>query len=204
MSNARHLAQFRRRILSLGLLMLALSACFKAPTLRWTEDVELPDTRVVTLKREQHFDEGGYVAAHSFEFQHPVTREIVRWNSDGFFGLVALFLVQDVPYILVKPTFGKEAEQAGCPDPSMFIYRYESAVWVQVPYAQSPVKFVARNVTSDPKADRKLIEANAFRIPAGSIDTGYAPIDAPSFSIDLSKVPTQTFKCPTLKRVNLQ
>src|SRR5690606_29728783 len=109
----------------------AATACGKDPTLRWTEDVVLPDTRVVTLKREQFFDEGGFVAAHSFEFQHPTTHELVRWDTDGFFSLVALFLVQDVPHILVRPTFGGHNEQAGCPEPSMFIYRYEDAAWSQ-------------------------------------------------------------------------
>jgi hypothetical protein len=191
-------------LLALGALALVLTACFKDPTLRWTEDVVLPDARVVTLKREQHFDEGGFVAAHWFEFQHPVTRELVRWNTDGFFRLVALFLVQDVPHILVKPTFGKQLEQAGCPDPSMFIYRYEAPAWVQVPYAQSPVRVVRNNVTTDPKADRKLIETNGFKVPAGGIHTRYAKVREYAYGINLDRYPAQTFKCPAQKRINFQ
>lgn len=188
----------------LAVLVLASPACFKDPTLRWTEDVVLPDARVVTLKRQQHFDEGGYVAAHSFEFQHPATRELVRWNTDGFFRLVALFLVQDVPHILVKPTFGRQQEQAGCPEPLMFIYRYEASAWVQVPYAQSPVRVVRNNVTMDPKADRKLIEANGFKVPAGSIHTRYAKVREHAYGINLDRYPAQTFTCPAQRRINFQ
>lgn len=190
--------------LAMGALVLALSACGKDRTLRWTEDVVLPDSRVVTLKREQYFDEGGFVSAHSFDFQHPVTRDLVRWSTDGFFRLVALFLVKDVPHILVKPTFGKQHEQAGCPDPLIFIYRYEAPAWVQVPYAQSPVRVIRNNVTLDPKLDRKLIESSGFKVSAGAINTIFERVREQYYGINLDRFPTQTFKCPAQKRINFQ
>lgn len=209
---------------ALTLWLAALPGCVADRTLRWTEDVQLPDGRVVTLKRIQSFDEQGFVDAHSFEFEHPVTKEMIRWHSDvalyapelpqpaarqkrpttGFFRLVALFMVNDVPHILVSPTFGGQNEQAGCPYPSMFIYKHVGGGWQQVPYAQSPVREVTNNTTMDPKYDREHIKASNFKIAAGGVRVLSHPVDQHNYGINLNKLPVQVFHCPAQKRFALQ
>ncbi len=56
--------------------------------LTWTEDVRLPDGRVITLKRwvefeggSSHFREPSTESRQSFEFKHPDTGEIVKWRN---------------------------------------------------------------------------------------------------------------------------
>lgn len=207
------------------LALVGLSGCFGPPAdLKWTEDVVLPDGRVVSLKRIQHFDDQGFVDAHSFEFEHPQTKQLVKWQSDvalytpalaqaatwqkrsssGFFRLVALFMVQDVPHILVKPTFGGHDEHAGCPYPSMFIYRYVGTTWQQIPYAQSPVREINNNTTMDPKQDRDYISANNFKIAAGGVKVLNHSRDQHYYGLYLDKFPAQVFQCPAQKRFDLQ
>jgi len=204
--------------------LAAISGCSADSTLKWEESVVLPDGRVVVLKREQHFDERGFVAAHSFEFEHPATKQIVKWQSDaalyvsplpqaanwqkrptdGFFSLVALFMVQEIPHILVQPAFGGEQEAAGCPNPLMFVYRYSGGQWQQIPYAKSPIRSIANNVTIDPKSDRDYIKSNKFKIPAGGVRELGGPVDKQLYGIYLDKFPTQVFECPKQKRFDFQ
>lgn len=212
------------RQLFLIFLLLTLSGCFSDPPLRWEESVVLPDRRVIVLKREQHFDERGFVAAHSFEFEHPETKQIVKWHSnaalyaqelplaanwqkrptDGFFSLVALFIVQDVPHILVRPTFGGHTEAAGCPNPVILVYRYSENEWQQVPYAKSPIRNISNNTTIDPKADRDYITRSRFKIPAGGVRKLGSHVDKQLYGIDLDKFPTQVFECPKQKRFDFK
>ena len=210
--------------LALVTLLLTLSGCFSDPTLRWEESVVLPGGGVVVLKRVQHFDEGDYVGAHSFEFQHPVTKQTVKWQSDaalhapaspqaatrqkspsdGFFSLVALFMVQDAPHILIKPTFANHNEWAGCPYPSMFIYKYTGTNWEQIPYAASPVRMLENNTTTDPKRDRDYIKGTGFKIAAGGVRVTRHSANQHYYGINLDKFPTQVFQCPKQKRFDFQ
>ncbi len=196
----------------------------KIPPLVWEESVVLPDQRVVVLKRVQHFDEGDYVGAHSFEFEHPVTKQVVKWQSDaalyvstlpqaanwqkrptdGFFSLVALFMVQDVPHILVSPTFGGQNEQAGCPHPSMFVYKYTGTRWEQIPYAANPVRVVTNNTTIDPKSNREYIKATGFKVPAGGVRVIRHPSEEHYYGVNLDRFPAQVFQCPNQKRFDFR
>lgn len=67
--------------------------------LTWTEDVRLPDGRVITLKRWVEFKGGNShiggqstESRQSLEFKHPDTGEIVKWRNErpsGAFGIDA-------------------------------------------------------------------------------------------------------------------
>ena len=81
----------QRRHILLGLAGLPLiSSCeylHNRSDLDWTEDVLLPDGRVVTLKRHQEFrgphqiGEPPSASAYWFEFINPDTGENTRWES---------------------------------------------------------------------------------------------------------------------------
>ena len=195
--------QRRLKRIFLAALLLLLVGCFAPAPLQWEESVVMPDGRVVVLKRVQHFDEGDYVAAHSLEFQHPVTKQKITWQNDGFFRLVALFMVQNVPYILVKPTFAVHNEYAGCPYPRMLIYKYVGPDWQQIPYAASPIESIDENVTVDPKAERDYIKASNSKLAAGKIKVRRDAVLPHEHGLYLKKFPTQVFQCPLQKRIDL-
>src|SRR5882757_9614183 len=97
------------RVVSCLCLLAWSSACTKK--VNWLEDVQLPDGRVVTLKRHQEFGgphEIGQPSTESdywFEFKHPDTEEIVRWESNRDVDPVALLLDHRVPRLIVVPRF---------------------------------------------------------------------------------------------------
>jgi hypothetical protein len=186
------------------LSVLTLSACFQPAPLKWEESVILPDGRIVVLHRVQDFDEYDHVAAHSFEFEHPTTKRSISWQSDGFFRLVGLFIVDEAPYIVVRPTFGSHQEQAGCPYPLMFIFRFNGKDWQQIPYARSPIRVVTNNTTMDPKSEREHIRSSNYRLGAGEIKVLNDPVRLEYQGLNLDMFPKQVFQCPERKHFDFQ
>lgn len=186
------------------LLTLLLSACTEPRVLKWEESVVVPDGRIVALRRIQHFDKEDFVAAQSLEFEHPTTKQIIRWESDGFFRLAGLFLSKDVPYIMVKPTFGSHNERAGCPYPPMLLFMHSGNEWVQVPYAESPLRIVRGNTTLDPKDERERIKAKGNRLSSDDIRTTSDPAAQEYYDLNLDRFPRQVFQCRSRQQTNFR
>jgi hypothetical protein len=191
------------------LMLCALALCACAPKdnpLVWTEEVVMPDQRIVTLKRVQHFDEGDYVGAHSFEFEHPTTKQTIKWESGAVvnLSLLTVFMWENKAHILTSPRFGIDNQNAGCPYPSVLLFRWDGSGWTQVPYAQSPLPEIRNNATADPKSSREHIRALNYKISANGIQLLTHPIHAYENGVSFSKRPTQTFQCLQFQKVKFQ
>src|SRR5688572_10393325 len=139
------------------LLIACLTGCSDRP-LAWTEDVLLPDSRVVTLKRYQEFEgphEIGDTPTESdywFEFKHPDTGETVRWESDRDLDTLALMIHKGIPMLLVKPSFGSSLHRYKCPNPPYLLLEYGLHTWRDIPLQRLPVKTLRANMTFAAKA----------------------------------------------------
>jgi hypothetical protein len=145
------------------LLFASLTGCSDRP-LEWTEDVLLPDGRVVTLTRYQEF-EGPHGIGDTptesnywFEFKHPDTGEVVRWESDRDLATLALLLSEGTPLLLARPEFGG-FDRRNCPNPPYLLFRYDAG-WQQVDLTTIPVRRIRVNVTASPKGKRELIRSS--------------------------------------------
>ncbi len=141
--------------------------------LHWTEDVRLPDGRVLTLTRYQEFF-GPYMLGDTptesdywFEFKHPTTGKVVRWEGKRELATVALMMRSETPVLLVTPQFSGDHEY-NCPEPSYLLYQFENRAWQQVPLATIPVKRLRSNMTYAPKSYRGQIEASNNRLDANA------------------------------------
>lgn len=134
---------------------LSLTHCGSdSSSLGWTEDVKLPDGRVVVLER--HLDFGGSVTfggppsggPYWFEFKNPDTGEKVRWewNKPEYLQTVALQIKDGVPYLLTVPGYGNASEYYKCPNPDYLLFKYQGK-WVQVPLQEIPFKRIRANMT---------------------------------------------------------
>jgi hypothetical protein len=163
--NRRHLW------LAMGAMAIAVATgCSAKDTpLKWIEDVRLPDGRVVTLTRYQEFkgphELGDTPTAtdYWFEFKHPDTGQIVRWQSDRDLATLAVMMDQKMPVLLAMPNFGG-LDRLGCPNPPYLLYRYEAGAWRQVPIDQIPIKRLRVNMTFNPKEQRVLIRSSNYRL----------------------------------------
>jgi len=184
------------RIASALLLSTALIACDKASSpLKWTEDVRLPDGRILTLTRYQEFKgprELGNPPTESdywFEFKHPDTGQVVRWEWDRTLETLALMMNGKDPMLLVIPNFGGD-EQHNCPNPPYLLYRFEGG-WKEVSLEQIPVKRLRVNMTFVPSDSRAEIESSNYHLSAEQ--TSNSMYNREPFVINFSLMRGQTF-----------
>lgn len=179
---------------AVGTALNLLACTAKDDSLNWTEDVRLPDGRVVTLTRHQEF-KGPYELGDSptpsdnwFEFKHPDTGQVVRWQSelkigervpfgdklpalphDYHLGLSTVELMMDsqTPMMLVKTEWSGSSDLYNCPSPRYLLYRWETgSTWNLVPLDQIPLKRFRANMTLVDSERRKIIEASNFHLSA--------------------------------------
>ena len=182
----------------------AIAACSnESAPLKWTEDVRLPDGRVVTLTRYQEFKgwrnlgETPSVSDYWFEFKNPATGQVVKWKSDRDLTTLALIMNEKVPELLVMPNFGG-FDRKGCPNPPYLLYRYEELRWIQVPVDQISIKRLRVNMTFDPDAERQHIKAANYRLTVDQ--TGNSEHDQRPFIINFALMTQQTFKAENCGR----
>lgn len=184
-------------VISAMAIAVASGCSARTPPLKWTEDVRLPDGRAVTLTRYQEFKgphELGDTSSASdywFEFKHPDTGQVVRWQHDRDLAALALMMDGVVPVLLVMPNFGG-LDRLGCPNPPYLLYRYEGVNWRQASIDQIPIKRLRVNMTFNPKDQRKAIEGSGYHLTADQ--TSNSERDYRPYIINFSLMTQQTFK----------
>jgi hypothetical protein len=140
-------------------------------SLKWTEDVRLPDGRVVTLTRYQEFKgphelgETPSASDYWFEFKHPDTGETVRWQSDRDLATLALMIDDKTPVLLTRPHFGSSMIRYHCPNPPYLLYHFDTdSKWSQLPLDKIPVKRIRVNMTFSPDDSATTIKASRHHL----------------------------------------
>jgi len=184
------------RNLEIGIALLAcLTGCTRS--LRWSEDVRLPDGRVITLQRYQEF--GG---AHELlqeptesdywlEFKPPDSGKTVRWSSDRTLATVALMMDGTVPRLLLTPQFDGVYTHK-CPDPPYLLYEFRNGRWASVPLAVLRGMRVVPNMTYSPSDARAEIESSGKHVSMPEVGL-YSAGRMNDITIDFGKLATQTF-----------
>lgn len=186
------------------LLAIVLAACGSSD-LTWTEDVKLPDGRVVTLKRWVEF-KGAYAMGDTpneskqrLEFKHPVTGEAVKWENvedTGMLRTIALLLDNGTPLLLTQPNLAQDSRKLKCPNPPYLLFEYVAGQWRTKPLAQMPVKNIRANLTTHAKEKREEIEFNKRHLTAGKTLDSYAyykGVHKVPYIINFEGMPKQTF-----------
>jgi hypothetical protein len=176
-------------------LVLSLSAC--ATSLKWAEDVKLPDGRIVTLTRYQEFRgvhelfQPRTPSDFWLEFRNPDNKERVRWNGKRDLTTVALLVEQGTPQLLMRLWFGG-VEKWRCPDPPYLLFRYEAGKWTQTPLGELRGRKIRPNMTDSPpdaKADILSHNKHLDWQLAGHVSDALEPVAY----IDFTNLGTQTF-----------
>jgi hypothetical protein len=154
--------------------LLTLSAC--SDGLKWSEDVRLPDGRVVTLNRQVEFEgpTGGPGGPHTESFQRiefvsPIDGDTVVWENrrpNAMLGVVALWADGRRLRILTAPLYGGDEFKVGCPNPPYLVYEYSSGEWKPLAWNQIPRMAIRANVTTQPLYARALIERSRKHLTA--------------------------------------
>lgn len=129
------------------------ASCARVDSIKWTEDVLLPDGRTVTLSRYEEF--GGRYApgqqspttsASGFEFKHPTTGRVVRFRGNHYFSTRAIFVNGTDTFLILHPYLGGSASYEGCPSPPYVFAKHSVAGWHRIAYAESPLRRITQNM----------------------------------------------------------
>ena len=164
----------QRRHILLGLAGLPLiSSCeylHNRSDLDWTEDVLLPDGRVVTLKRHQEFRGPHQIgkqpsaSAYWFAFINPDTGENIRWESKLAISTLVLMIHKKIPYLLTSPTFGSVYQIFNYPNPPYILYMHINNEWKIIELENIPFKLVRVNMSYNLNDRRKNIEQSNYHL----------------------------------------
>jgi hypothetical protein len=164
--------------------LLLLAGCGRDDVLEWTEDVRLPDGRVVTLKRMVEFKGPqalGDTPTESFqrlEFRHPETGETVEWESHkekGYLKTVAIWIRQGQPVLLLDPAYGDDKHKFNCPNPPYLLQEYVDKRWENKALSKIGIAEIRSNMTAHPKDQREAIARRKYRLTAEETSNSYIP-----------------------------
>jgi hypothetical protein len=184
---------------TVGLLITTVGACKPSDSapLKWTEDVRLPDGRIVTLTRYQEFKGPHEIgdtpnpSDYWLEFKNPKTGELVKWEQKGpGLSTLALMIDGDAPMLLVTPDLGNSLREFNHPNPPYLLYRYERS-WQKVDLLNIPIKRLRVNMTFAPKDSRQLIINSGGKLSASV--TSESEFMGRPYWINFSSMKKQTF-----------
>jgi hypothetical protein len=131
--------------------------------LSWKEEVLLHDGSKIIVKRWQK--RGGPhtlgskpgILEYSLSFEHPVTKEIIKWKDGptedidrASLKLVALHIKDSTPYVITTTYLGCRAfNKWGRPNPNYVIFKYEENKWKRIELSELPSEFININLVID-------------------------------------------------------
>ncbi|WP_180129797.1 hypothetical protein [Rhodoferax sp. BLA1] len=178
----RTLSMFALWILSLG----ALSACAVAPGGlgggdTWQEEVLLHDGRTIVADRfvrrggRAEVGQAGAYVEQKLSFTVPDSGQIYNW-SDSYsaelgmsnFLLLALDVVDNVPYIVADPMGCQSYNKWGRPNPPYVVFKWQDNTWQRIAIEQLP-RVVARANLIHSMPDKEIRRLGTRRATSGQI-----------------------------------
>lgn len=133
-----------------------MSAC---STTSWKEEVLLHDGSKIIVDRSQiregrhEIGQGPPIKEHTITFTPPESKKPISWKSEfsadigeSNFGLLALGILNAVPYIATKTTGCLAYNKWGRPNPPYIFFKYIDQQWKQISLAEFPVEIKRPNV----------------------------------------------------------
>ena len=184
------------RWVCLSSMVLASLSAYGSGSIKWTEDVRLPDGRIVTLTRYQEFKgphelfQSATESGYWFEFTNPDTGRVVRRDGDRTQQTAELLLSDKAPWLLVRLTFNGW-EKFDCPNPAFLLYKHEGDTWHQKPLEEIPVKRFRANMTGSVRVAEETILKYHHHLPVEV--TANSVIDNQEWQISFEGLAKQTF-----------
>jgi hypothetical protein len=150
---------------SLLLLTVAITACVSATSISkiagdsWKEEVKLHDGSTIIVKRSQTYkgrhaiDQSVPVGEHTVSFTMPQTGKSYTWTSEygedlgrTNFNLLAIHILDNIPYIIAQPNLCLSYNKWGRPNPPYVIFKFVDSAWQRIQINDLPQQFTTLNV----------------------------------------------------------
>jgi hypothetical protein len=158
-------------------LGISIGACAGLPGFggtNWKEEVLLHDGSKIIVKRSQsyggqhEFGQAPPIKEQDISFTLPRSSETITWKSEygedirrSNFNLVALHVLQGVPYIVAVPYLCLSYNKWGRPNPPYVFFKYDGKLWQRIPLSELPVEFKGINLVVNSEGEQKIITAQS-------------------------------------------
>lgn len=125
----------------------------------WKEEVLLHDGQKIIVERTQTYGgrgeigQGSPVKTHSIRFALPQSGRLITWTSEygeelgrTDFNVLALHILDDMPYLLVEPNLCLAYNKWGRPNPPYVIFKHDGSSWRRLELAELPKAFEKINL----------------------------------------------------------
>ena len=190
-----------KQITKLGLLLLltlVMVACVSATSITkmagdsWKEEIELHDGSTMIIKRSQSYKgrheigQSVPVGEHSVSFSLPQTGKSYTWTSEYSeelgrtnFNLLAIHVLDNIPYIVAQPNLCLSYNKWGRPNPPYVIFKYTDNAWQRIQMSELPSQFNTLNVLMNMKPEDTRGISSMRTISAATINTRNAELSQP-------------------------
>ncbi len=162
-------------IFLLGVSMSANAGLFGFGGTSWKEEVLLHDGSKIVVERSQsrggrhEIGQAPPVKEHSITFTLPGTSKRVTWKDDysedvgsANFTLLALHILNGVPYI-VASTYGcLSYNKWGRPTPPYVLFKFDGAAWLRIQLSEFPTEFNNINLVKDTSNNEGVLRNQDF------------------------------------------
>ena len=146
--------------LTLGVSMSADAGLFGFGGTSWKEEVLLHDGQKIIVERSQSY--GGRheigqpspIKEHTISFTLPNSNKKITWTSEygedlgrTNFNLLAVHVLNGIPYIVVEPNLSLSYNKWGSPNPPYVIFKYDGKIWQRISLEEFPAEFKTINVS---------------------------------------------------------
>ena len=151
-----------RRVALMLMIGASMTACAGLSWLggtSWKEEVLLHDGGKIVVRRSQSY--GGRhelgqpepIREHSISFKLSGSGRNITWTSEfgedigqTNFTLLAVHMLNDVPYVIAESNGCLSYNKWGRPNPPYIIFKYDGKEWKRIPLEELPLEFKTFNV----------------------------------------------------------
>ena len=153
-------------LVTLGGVMSAEAGLFGFGGDSWKEEVLLHDGSKIIVKRSQTY--GGRheigqkppIKEQELTFTLPNSSRAITWKSEysedigrANLKLLALHVLNGMPYIVAEPNLCLAYNKWGRPNPPYVFFKYDGKVWKRIPLSAFPAQFKDINVVINTKSE---------------------------------------------------
>lgn len=137
-------------------------------TASWKEEVLLHDGTKIIVKRWQklkgrhEIGQRPPVGEQSIKFTVPGTGKTITWKDEyskeigcSNFNLVALHILNSMPYIITTPRLCLSYNKWGRPNPPYVIFKYDGKDWKRVELSELPAEYKNINLVVETKGEEE-------------------------------------------------
>jgi hypothetical protein len=151
----------------------ATAGLFGIGNANWSEEVLLHDGTKIIVSRSQSY--GGRheigqtppVKEHTIQFELPGNRAMVKWTSEygadlgrTNFTLLALHVLDGIPYLVAEPNLCLSYNKWGRPNPPYVFFKHDGHQWNRIPIEKFPTDFTTINLTIETKNIEEKLTRN--------------------------------------------